>query len=103
MRWIICMAAMTVGCVASMPPGDTSISADLANETARMVILSRRDIRPAPQPVSDQCENCGGRGRVRSGDGLSEFTCPVCKGTGKKPKPAAAATAPICTTGTCRK
>lgn len=97
MRWLLCMTVALVGCVASLPPGDTSISADLAVETARMVILSRREIRPAPQPASDQCENCKGRGRVRSGDGLSEFTCPVCKGTGKTPK-----AAPICTTGTCR-
>lgn len=96
MRWIICMTVAMVGCVASLPPGDTSISADLAVETARMVILSRRDIRPAPQPVSDQCERCGGRGYI--GDQASiRIKCETCKGTGKKPKAAA-----ICTTGSCR-
>lgn len=96
MRWIVCLAVAMVGCVASLPPGDTSISADLAVETARMVILSRRDIRPAPQPVSDQCERCGGRGYI--GDQASiRIKCETCKGTGKKPKAAA-----ICTTGSCR-
>lgn len=98
MRWLVCMAVMTVGCVASIPQGDTSISADLANETARMVILSRREIRPAPQPASDDCERCGGRGFI--GDTASiRIKCETCKGTGKKPK---ATAAPICTTGTCR-
>lgn len=96
MRWIICMTVAMVGCVASLPPGDTSISADLAVETARMVILSRRDIRPAPQPASDQCERCGGRGYI--GDQASiRIKCETCKGTGKKPKATA-----ICTTGSCR-
>jgi DnaJ-class molecular chaperone len=71
-----------VGCVASLP-GDTGITADLACETARMVTVMRREIAPAPQ--SDVCENCDGKGKVRSGDGISVFTCPVCKGTGKRP------------------
>ena len=96
MRWIVCMAVAMVGCVASLPPGDTSISAGLAVETARMVVLSRRDIRPAPQPASDECERCGGRGYI--GDHASiRIKCETCKGTGKKPKAAA-----ICTTGSCR-
>jgi len=94
MRWIVCLAVAMVGCVASLPPGDTSISADLAVETARMVVLSRREIRPAPQPVSDDCERCGGRGYI--GDQASiRIKCETCKGTGKTPKSAA------CTTGTC--
>lgn len=98
MRWVICMAVVMVGCVASLPPGDTSISADLAVETARQVILSRRDVRPSPAPASDLCERCGGRGYV--GDQASiRIKCEPCKGTGKKPTPAAT----ICITGTCRR
>lgn len=52
-------------------------------------------IPPAPAP-SDQCDNCGGTGKL--GDGTIVFDCPECNGTGKKvkavipkfvPKPAA--------------
>lgn len=85
MRWIICMTVVMVGCVASLPSGDTSISADLAVETARMVVLSRREIRPLPQPESDQCERCGGRGYI--GDTASiRIKCEACGGTGKNPR-----------------
>jgi hypothetical protein len=41
---------------------------------------------PTPQP-SSKCENCDGVGTV--GDGTIKNTCPVCKGTGKKPAAAA--------------
>ncbi len=81
MRWLVCFAVAFVGCVASLP-GDTGITADLACETARMVVLMRRQITPAPK--SDVCENCDGTGKI--GDGRIVMQCPVCKGTGKKPK-----------------
>ena len=45
----------------------------------------------------DNGDNCNGTGKV--GDGRIVMTCPVCKGTGKKPKPAAAS-AP-CPNGRC--
>lgn len=97
MRWVVCMAVVMVGCVASLPPGDTSITADLAVETARMVVLSRREIRPSPAPASGICERCGGAGYI--GDQASiRMQCEACRGTGKKPKPNT-----VCTTGTCRK
>lgn len=87
MRWVIAFAFVFVGCVASVP-GDTSITADLACETARMVVLTRSQLppSPAPAPSGDKCENCNGSGKVRSGDGIAVFTCPVCKGTGKATK-----------------
>lgn len=92
MRWLVCFAVAFVGCVASLP-GDTGITADLACETARMVVLMRRQITPAPQ--SDVCENCDGTGKI--GDGRIVMQCPVCKGTGKKPK------AQPCPDGKCTK
>jgi DnaJ-class molecular chaperone len=79
-RWLVCFSVAFVGCVASLP-GDTGITADLACETARMVVVMRRQITPAPK--SDVCENCDGTGKI--GDGRIVMQCPVCKGTGKKP------------------
>jgi DnaJ-class molecular chaperone len=63
-------------------PSDHGITADLACETARMVVQLRQEIAPAP--ASDKCENCGGTGKL--GDGRIVTKCPVCDGTGKKPK-----------------
>ncbi len=39
---------------------------------------------PTPQPPSDICQNCNGRGKI--GDGTIMKTCPECDGTGKKKK-----------------
>jgi DnaJ-class molecular chaperone len=69
------------GCGAPAPD-HPDIVADLACETARMSVKLSQEMAPAP--ASDKCENCDGKGKVRSGDGISVFTCPVCKGTGKK-------------------
>ncbi len=80
MRWLVCFSVAFVGCVASLP-GDTGVTADLACETARMVVVMRRQITPAPK--SDVCENCDGTGKI--GDGRIVMQCPACKGTGKKP------------------
>ena len=44
---------------------------------------------PTPQPVTDVCENCNGRGKV--GDGTIMVVCPECDGTGKRKKVAAVA------------
>lgn len=87
MRWVIAFAFVFVGCVATLPAGDPSISADLAAETARLVVqLRQMPPSPAPKPISDTCENCKGTGKVRSGDGIAVFTCPACQGTGKTQK-----------------
>ena len=96
MRWLVVFGAMCVGCVASIP-SDHGLTADLACEASRAVVRMRQGMPPAPKPADDRCENCDGTGTL--GDGRITRQCPVCKGTGKKPKPA---TAPICTTGTCR-
>ena len=78
MRFLICLAVVLIGCVATLPD-DQGVSADMACETARMVTQLRHEI--APTPVSDKCDNCVD-GFI--GDGKIKITCPVCKGTGKK-------------------
>jgi hypothetical protein len=85
-------AALVVGVMmmaAAAVPSDPSLSADLACETARMLVFQQAG--PA-KPVSDSCENCSGLGRL--GDGRVSTICPICKGTGKKPKAA-------CVNGRC--
>jgi hypothetical protein len=81
-------AALVVGVMmmaATAVPSDPSLSADLACEAARMLVFQQAG--PA-KPVSDACDNCNGTGKV--GDGRIVMTCPICKGTGKKPKAACA-------------
>lgn len=84
MRWLIPFMLMLVGCVATLP-GDDGLTADLACETARMVVQLRQQIPPSPPKPSDgKCKNCDGRGYV--GDGRVRVTCQPCGGTGREPK-----------------
>ena len=78
MRFLLAFAVVLVGCVATLP-GDHGVTADLACETARMVVQLRNEI--APSPASDKCDNCVD-GFI--GDGKIKIVCPICKGTGKK-------------------
>lgn len=81
MRWLLPFLLMLVGCVATLP-GDDSLTADIAAETARMVVQLRLQIPPTPAPPSDgKCTNCNGRGFV--GDGTVKVKCQPCDGTGK--------------------
>ena len=85
MRYLVCLLCVS-GCVVASLPADDGITADLACETARMVVKLRQEI--APTPASDLCERCGGTGVI--GDRASiNIPCPDCKGTGKKAKEAA--------------
>lgn len=104
MRWVIAFAVVFVGCVATLPAGDPSVTADLAAETARLVVqLRHMPPSPAPQPAGDKCDNCKGTGKVRSGDGIAVFTCPSCQGTGKTPKSVVThAPVVICPDGKCK-
>lgn len=84
MRYLIAMLIVVTGCVMSLP-SDTGVTADLAAETARMVVQLRNQPAPTPpKPADNKCENCDGTGKV--GDGRIVATCPVCRGTGKKLK-----------------
>ena len=72
------------------------LSAEIAIQAARAIVQLQNT--PAPKPVSGQCRNCNGTGKV--GDGKIVMTCQSCNGTGKEPvsvlvKPKA------CTTGKC--
>ena len=78
-RIVIVFSLATVGCVASLP-ADPGISADLATEAARMVLVLRQGLPPAPAPAGE-CENCNGTGKI--GDGRIVLKCPVCDGSGK--------------------
>ena len=82
MRWAVALSLVFVGCVASVP-NDPSISADIATETARMILVLRRGVEPPPAPnaPSKECTNCNGTGRL--GDGRIVMPCPECNGTGK--------------------
>lgn len=81
MRWVLPFLIVFVGCVITLPD-DPSASADMAAETARMVVQLRNEIHPTP--TSDECQNCNGTGKV--GDQKIMSTCLACGGTGKKPK-----------------
>ena len=73
-------AALVAGVFALVSSVATSsIDAELACETARMVVKLRAT--PDATPKSDKCSNCGGSGKL--GDGKISVTCPVCNGTGK--------------------
>lgn len=92
MRYLLPLIVLLSGCVATLPD-DPAVTADLACETARMVVQVRQEV--APSPASDKCENCDGTGKI--GDGRIVMTCPVCKGTGKKVKSVLA-----CENGKCK-
>jgi DnaJ-class molecular chaperone len=83
MRWVLPFVVVFIGCVATLPD-DAGVSADLACETARMVVQMRQEIRPTPTPDAGKCERCDGTGVL--GDRASiKIKCHDCDGTGKKP------------------
>ncbi len=80
-RSAVLMLVVVLGCLRTAAVDRPDIVADLACETARMSVKLSQEMAPAPK--SDTCDNCDGTGKI--GDGRIVITCPVCKGTGKKP------------------
>ena len=73
------------------------LSAEIATQTARAIVQLHNT--PAPKPVSGQCSNCNGTGKV--GDGKIVMTCQACNGTGKEPVSVLVKPRAPCTTGKC--
>ena len=85
MRFLVTFLVVMAGCVATLP-GDNGLTADLAAETARMVVQMRAEIAPTPAPPSDgKCKVCRGTGTIPT-DGRIVITCNACGGTGREPK-----------------
>lgn len=76
--------AVLLGCCCALCQGQSPEAAKatwlVLVETANIEVIPT----PSPEPDSDICENCNGRGKV--GDGTIMRICPVCDGTGKKKK-----------------
>lgn len=85
MRWLVCFFVVFMGCVATLP-ADHTVTADIAAETARLVVQLRNEIPPSPPKPSDgKCKSCNGTGKLPT-DGRIVITCGACGGTGKEPK-----------------
>lgn len=93
MRTLLICCVVLSGCISR--PDDAAITADLACETARLVLVMRQ--QPAPSPKTDDCHRCDGRGVLGDASAI-RITCPDCKGTGKKLKSVLQ-----CKDGTCPK
>jgi hypothetical protein len=93
---IIC--CLLSGCVARLPVGDCSITADIACEIAYELI--RLEAKPDTPDTGDKCTNCNGTGKV--GDGRVAVKCAACDGTGKKKtQKVLSYSKPTCANGVC--
>jgi hypothetical protein len=86
MRYLLALVVVAAGCVATLP-SDHGVSADLAAETARMVVQMRHEPAPTPAPPkpvvpAGKCPKCLGTGKL-STDGRIVIPCSACNGTGK--------------------
>lgn len=97
MRWAICLSLAFAGCVATVP-SDHTITADIACEAARALIVLRQEIPPTPpQPSDGKCKVCNGTGKMPT-DGRIVIQCNACGGTGRETKSVLA-----CPDGKCGK
>lgn len=83
MRFIVALSLVMVGCVMTLPADDSTITAELAAETARAITQMRAAPTPTPTPTPDKgkCSTCGtdnppGGGWL--GDGTVKVPCPEC-------------------------
>jgi len=89
-RAVVLLMLAWLGCRA-VPPQSPGVSADLAVQGARAVVVARRAVTPKP-PSPGVCSRCDGTGWI--GDTASiRIKCDACKGTGKA----------TCTSGTCKR
>lgn len=96
--WLAVVVCLPLaGCVNKLAPGDCSITADLACETA--CVLLRPPAQPDKPSDGDKCQNCGGTGKV--GDGRVAVKCAACDGTGKAKKSQPVAAKQPCASGVC--
>ena len=81
MRFLIALLVVMTGCVMTLPD-DAGITADLACEQARAVVLAsaKPDVPDDKPKPGTKCSNCDGRGYV--GDGRIKIQCERCGGTG---------------------
>lgn len=93
----VVVASPLGGCAVKLAPGDCSITADLACETA--CALLRSPAPPDKPSDGDKCQNCGGTGKV--GDGRVAVKCAACDGTGKAKKTQPVAAKQPCANGVC--
>ncbi len=82
MRFLVAIVLVIIGCVATVP-ADHTLSADIACETARMVMQMRQAVAPTPPPKPEdgKCGVCKGTGKMPT-DGRIVITCNACDGTG---------------------
>jgi hypothetical protein len=77
-RIVVAVLSLAAAC----PVVASEVDAAAAYFTFLTEAILKGDV-PAPDPdPSDQCENCGGTGKL--GDGTVTTICPVCDGTGKR-------------------
>ena len=73
------------GCGNPKPDESKFVSA-VAVEAATLTMITTPDNpapTPNPSPDAQTCTECKGKGRVKTGDGISWTECDVCEGTGK--------------------
>lgn len=83
MRFMLVLTVLLFGCVATIPD-DPTLSADIACETARMVMQLRQEVAPTPappKPTDGKCQTCKGTGKMPT-DGRIVIDCNACGGTG---------------------
>jgi len=80
-RFLIAFSLVMVGCVMTLPADDSTLTAELASETARAMVQMRATPTPTPEPDKGKCTTCGtpnppGGGWL--GDGTVKVPCPEC-------------------------
>ena len=94
---VLALLATSLAVSVAVTNDSAEISAELATQMARECV--RLAAAPEVRPVSGQCANCRGTGKV--GDGKISMTCRACNGTGKEPVSVLVKPPKPCATGRC--